>query len=105
VNALSSLFRSRRLWGLAGTALTLGALFLMLKELDVSGVMPDTQRIAQTIIEVWPHMPFFEVQKGPNPNGDGTYTYYTVPTRQFSQEELKQLGVTNVVAQPAKPKN
>ena len=75
--------------------------FVVLGRLDMSWAMPDTNRIARNIIKVWPQMPFF-VQKQQTDQGETVY--YTVSTHQFTQTELKQMGVTNAVAQPGKPR-
>ena len=102
---LSSLLKSTRLWGLAGTAVVLYFLvFVVLGKLDVSGIMPDTNEIARTFIVVWPRMPFFVVQKGPASNGTGQEIYYTVPSRQFTRQELARMEGTNLVAHPSVPK-
>jgi len=102
---LSSLLRSTRLWGLAGTALVLYFLvFVVLGKLDVSGIMPDTNAIARTFIVVWPRMPFFAVQKGPANDGKGREIYYTVPSRQLTRQELARMSATNGMAHPAEPK-
>ena len=102
---LTSIFKSRRLWGLTGTGLVLYVLvFVVFGNLDVSWLMPDTRRIARTMIEVWPQMPFFETQKQPTPDGKGEEIIYTVPTRQITPQELARMGVTNAATHPAPPK-
>jgi hypothetical protein len=106
---LYSFLKSPRLWGLAGTAVVLYFLvFVVFGKLDVSWLMPDTNQIARTLVSVWPRMPFFAVQKENvrdiNGQEQGQVIYYTVPTRQFTSKELAQMGVTNVVAHPARPK-
>ena len=94
--------RSTRLWGLLGTAVVLYLFFfVILGRLDMTWAMPDTNKLARNIIKVWPQMPFF-VQK--QQTSQGEVVYYTFSTRQFTQAELRQMGVTNAVAQPAKPK-
>jgi hypothetical protein len=104
VNRLASLFKSTRTWGLIGTAFVLYLLiFVVFGKLDVSWIMPDTNQIARTLIRAWPQMPFFTVQKQTAKSGDTTI-YYTVPTHQFTPQELRQMGVTNAVAHPATPK-
>ena len=79
-------------------------LFVVLGKVDMSWAMPDTTRLAKAMIEVWPHMPFFAVEKVSAANSDGTYIYYTVPTRQITPQELAKMGATNQDAQPARPK-
>jgi hypothetical protein len=106
---LYSVLKSTRVWGLMATAVILYFLvFVVFGKLDVSWFMPDTNQIARTFISVWPHMPFFSVQKqsvtGANGQDQGEIIYYTVPTRQFSQQELARMGATNGVAHPAAPK-
>lgn len=100
MNALVRLYRSTRFWGLLGTAVGLYVFFfVVLGKLDMTWAMPDTNKIARNIIKIWPQMPFF-VQK--QQTSQGEVVYYTVSTHQFTPAELKQMGVTNAVAQPAK---
>jgi hypothetical protein len=100
MTTLARIAKSRRLWGLLGTTVGLYVFFfVVLGRLDMTWAMPDTAKIARNIIKVWPQMPFF-VQKEKTDQGD--VVYYTVSTRQYTQAELKQMGVTNAVAQPAK---
>jgi hypothetical protein len=102
---LSSIFKSPRLWGLTGTGVVLYFLaFVVFGKLDMSWIMPDTNQIARTMIDVWPHMPFFAVQKESIAGGRGQVIYYTVPTRQFTPQELVRLGATNAAPQPAAPR-
>ncbi len=97
--------KSRRLWGLVGTALVLYFLvFVVFGKVNVSGIMPDTNLIARTLIQVWPRLPFFSVQKEAASDGKGQVIYYTVPTRQLTPKELAQMEGTNRVAQPKAPK-
>jgi hypothetical protein len=101
---LSSILKSPRLWGLTGTALVLYFLaFVVFGKLDVGWMFP-TQKIANAILEVWPRMPFFAVQRVSINDGRGREIYYTVPTRQFTQQELARMGATNGAAHPAAPK-
>ena len=105
MNPLYSLLRSRRLWGLTGTALVLYfVVFVVFGRVDVSWLMPPTTQIARAILDVWPRMPFFAVQKESVTGSNGREIYYTVPTRQFTPQELKRMGVTNGVAHPAEPR-
>ncbi len=98
------ILKSTRLWGLLGTAAVLWFIcFKVFGKADVSWFMPDTRQIARAVMDVWPKMPFFAVDREPAPDGKGEIIYYTVPTRQFSQKELAQMGVTNVVQKPAPP--
>jgi hypothetical protein len=93
------------LWGLSGTALVLYFLvFVVFGNLDVSWLMPPTDKIAQAIIEVWPRLPFFAVQTESVNGGKDREIYYTVPTRQFTPQELARMGATNAVAHPSPPK-
>jgi hypothetical protein len=101
---LYSILKSTRLWGLIGTALVLYLAFWPFRNVDMSWIMPDTNRMARTIIEVWPHLPFFAVQKEPVAGGKGEVIYYTVPTRQFTPQELARMGMTNAPPHPAPPK-
>ena len=102
---LYSILKSPRLWGLTGTALVFYFLvFVVLGRMDVSWMMPPTTQIANAILEVWPRMPFFMVQKESINGGNGREIYYTVPTRQFTPQELARMGATNTTAHPAAPK-
>ena len=53
-------------------------------------------------------LPFFAVQKESvtkaNGQTGGEIIYYTVPTRQFTPQQLAQMGVTNAIPHPAAPK-
>lgn len=109
MKSLYSILKSTRLWGLMGTALVLYVLvFVVCGRLDVSWLMPDTRQIARNLIEVWPRLPIFTVQKenmtGVNGQAEGQVIYYTVPTRQFTPQELARMGATNATIHPAVPK-
>jgi hypothetical protein len=102
-----SIVKSPRLWGLTGTAFVLYFLvFVVLGKLDMSWIMPSTDEIARTIIAIWPRLPFFEAEKGTmTVKGDtNEVIYYTVPTRQFTPQELAHMGVTNSIEHPVAPK-
>jgi hypothetical protein len=102
---LYSILKSPRLRGLTGTAFVLYFLvFVVFGKLDVSWIMPDTNQIARTLIDVWPQMPFFAVQKESVNGGKGQEIYYTVPTRQFTPQELARMGATNATAPLVAPK-
>jgi hypothetical protein len=99
MNALARLYKSVRFWGLLGTAVVLYVFFfIVLGQLDMTWALPDTDKLARNIINIWPQMPFF-VQKEQTQQGE--VIYYTVSTHQFTQAELRQMGVTN--AAPVKP--
>ena len=101
---MASIFKSRHLWGLTGTGIVLYfVVFVVFGRVNVGGIMPDTNRIAQTLIEVWPKMPFFAMEKVPINGGKGQEIYYTVPTRQITPQELARMGVTNATLHPAPP--
>jgi hypothetical protein len=105
LNLIKSFFQSRRLWGLTGTAVVLYFVaFVVFGKVDLSGIMPDTNKIARALIDAWPRMPFFAVQKEPAKDGKNEEVYYTVPTRQLTPQELAQMGVTNATAHPIAPK-
>jgi hypothetical protein len=94
--------KSTRLWGLLGTGIGLYLLlFVVLGKVNVSWLMPDTYGIARSIIHVWPQMPFF-AQNEHTPQGE--VTIYHVSSHLVTPAELKQMGETNAVAQPAKPR-
>ncbi len=102
---LFSILKSPRLYGLTGTAVVLYVIvFVIFGKLDMSWIMPDTNQIARTFIEVWPRMPFFAVQTQSVNGGQSREIYYTVPTRQLSPQELARMGVTNGTVHPAPPK-
>jgi hypothetical protein len=109
LNKIAAFSKSTRLWGLVGTGVALYFLvFVVLGRLDMSWIMPDTNQIARTLIEIWPRMPFFAVQKDTVKDAQGKdygqVIYYTVPTRQLTPQELARMGITNGVAHPAAPK-
>ncbi len=100
-----SILRSRRFWGLTSTAVVLYVMvFVVLGRIDMSWIMPDTNKLARIALDIWPRLPFFAVEKESTGDGGTNVIYYTVPTRQFTPQELRDMGVTNHVAQPAKPK-
>jgi len=102
---LYSILKSPRLWGLTGTALALYFLvFVVLGKLDVSWIMPPTDKIANALLEVWPRLPFFAVQTESINGGNGREIYYTVPTRQLTPQEIARMGATNGAVHPAVPK-
>jgi len=104
LNHLNSILKSRHRWGLAGTALVLYFLaFVVFGKVNVGWMLPDTDKFARTLIAVWPKMPFFTVEKEPVNGGKGEEVYYTVPTRQFTAQELAQMGVTNATVHTAQP--
>jgi hypothetical protein len=97
------------MWGLIGTGVALYLLvFVVFGKIDMSWIMPDTSQIARTMVEVWPRMPFFAVQKETvgeaRGKGEGQVIYYTVPTRQLTPQELARMGATNGIPHPAAPK-
>jgi hypothetical protein len=99
-----SILKSPRLWGLTGTALALYFLvFVVLGNIDVGWMFP-TQKIANAILEVWPRMPFFTVQKESINGGQGQEMHYTVPTRQLTPQEIARMEATNAAAHPVAPK-
>jgi hypothetical protein len=109
VKPIYSFLKSRRLWGLAGTAAGLYFLvFIVFGRIDMSWIMPNTNQLALRLIDDWRTLPFFDVRTEKVQSGkgheEGQYIYYTVPTRQFTAKELAQMGMTNAVAHPAGPK-
>lgn len=92
-------------------AMGIATLFLMLYivvigifgKVDISGLLPI--KLATTLQEAWPRMPFFAVDKEPVQGGQGEEVYYTVTTRLFSQAEIARMTAgTNRVTSPAAPK-
>jgi hypothetical protein len=105
LNRLGSFLKSRRLWGITGTAVALYFLvFVVFGRLDMSWVMPDTNQLARSVMIAWQDLPFFAVKKDAPDEGQGQAIYYTVPTKQFTAKELAQMGMTNAVAKPVAPK-
>ena len=103
LNRVASFFKSRRLWGIAGTAVGLYFLvFVVLGKLNMSWIMPDTNQLARSVMVAWQDLPFFTTKK--ETSDDGQYIYYTVPTKQFTAKDMARMGVTNAVAKPAAPK-
>jgi hypothetical protein len=68
---------------------------------DISGLLP--VKLATSLREAWPQMPFFAVDKESEP-GKGQEIYYTVPTRQLTPQELARMGKTNSATHPAAPR-
>ena len=102
---MASIFKSRRLWGLTGTGFVLSfVVFVVFGRINLSWIMPDTDRMARTLIEVWPRLPFFTLEKKPVNGGKAEEVYYTVPTRQLTPQEIVRMGATNGVARPAAPR-
>jgi hypothetical protein len=102
MNALPRFLKSTRLWGLLGTGVVLYVFFIyVLGRIDMTWAMPDTDRMARAIIKVWPQMPFF-VQTQQTKQGE--VVYYNVSTHLLTPAEMKQMGLTNAMAQPAKPR-
>jgi hypothetical protein len=93
----------RRALGLAATALGYYLLFwVVLAKVNV-GWLPQTNKMANAVIAFWQDLPFFTVEKGPDADGNGQVTYYTVPTRQVTRQELAQMMGTNAAPNPAPP--
>lgn len=57
---------------------------------DISSLLPTT--LARNIQVHWPDLPFFKTQKFVT--HDDTETFYTVPTRQLTPEEIARLKAT-----------
>jgi hypothetical protein len=99
----SRAFLRWRLLGLAGTALVYYLVFgVALAKVDVGWLLP-TDKMAREVIAFWRDLPYFTVEKGPAPNGDGQATYYTVPTRQVTPQEMAWMMGTNAMAHPVPP--
>jgi hypothetical protein len=93
----------RRVLGLAGTALGFYLVFgVLLAKVNVGWLLP-TDKMAGEVIVFWRDLPFFNVEKVPDANGNGEVTYYTVPTRQVTRQEMAQMMGTNAAANPAPP--
>jgi molecular chaperone DnaK (HSP70) len=105
VKAVYLILKSRHLWGLTGTAFALYFLvFVVLGNIDVGWMLP-TQKIANAILEVWPRLPFFAMQKESINGGKQQEIRYTVPTRQLTPQEIaRMMEATNAAAHPVQPK-
>ena len=64
---------------------------------DISGLLPI--KLATSIQNAWPRMPFFTVEQQPIDGGKGREIYYTVPTRQFTPQELARMENKKPAAQ------
>jgi hypothetical protein len=70
---------------------------------DITPILP--MQLATSIETHWPNLPFFNVQKEPVDDGKDQETYYTVPTRQLTPQEIAKLKATGPEpAAAAKPK-
>ena len=56
--------------------------------IDISPLLPE--KLAAAIQDAWPKLPFFQTQTETDSNGEQV-TYYTVPTRQFTPQELAEM--------------
>ena len=65
---------------------------------DISRFLPI--KLATTLQEAWPQMPFFTATQ--EPAHGGKVTYYTVPTRQFTPQELARMRSNQPGVPPAK---
>lgn len=89
--SLLSLFKWHRMVGI--TALSLVAYILVFRvfgDMDVSWIFPH-DKPGTTLRMHWPNLPFFTVTKETTPDGTSQETYYTVPTRQLTAQEIAQL--------------
>lgn len=99
---IKTFLKSRRVWGLLATGVVFYTIVSLLGRIDVTGIVPDTEKIARNIMEIWPRMPFF-AQKETTANGQ-TEIRYTIPTKQLTPQDLKLMGMTNSTTHPSPPK-
>jgi len=66
---------------------------------DISAWLPI--KLATSLQEAWPRMPFFTVQQQAGPDGQGQVIYYTVPTRQITPQELARMKVPPLPTKPS----
>jgi hypothetical protein len=64
---------------------------------DISGFLP--QETAKAIATRWPNLPFFKTQRQ-TLDDDQQETYFTVPTRQLTPQELAALMATGTKPKP-----
>ncbi len=68
-------------------------------KVDISHLMP--VKLAKSIQESWPQLPFFEVESEMVNDGKQKEIRYTVPTRQLTPEEV--LRFSQALSHPAPP--
>jgi hypothetical protein len=56
---------------------------------DITGLLPI--KLAASIQQAWPEMPFFSTAKTVSDDGKEKEVYYTVPTRQLTPQEVAKL--------------
>ena len=94
----AALFRWYRIVGIAALSLVAYFLaFVVFGKTDVSWLFPQSALRFQ-----WPDLPYFSTRHEVSSDGKTQATYYTVPTRQITPQELRQLSGTNQTARPAK---
>ena len=86
-----------RVMGISGLFLT-GYIVVIgiFGNVDVSPLLP--VKLAASIQEAWPRLPFFTVETDSINGGKGEVIYYTVPTRQLTPQELARMGKTKPAA-------
>jgi hypothetical protein len=96
---IPAFFKSYRLWGIAGLSLALYVLVIgVFGNIDISGFLP--VKLATSIQMEWPDLPFFSVEKHSINNGRNQETYYTVPTRLLTPQEIAQFKAGKKEAKP-----
>ncbi len=65
---------------------------------DISGYLPT--KLAASIQEAWPQLPFFDVNKEPVSGTGQEEIFYTVPTRQLTPQELARMQKPKVASKP-----
>ena len=83
-------YRWYRIMGITGLSLVLYIVAIgIFGNVDVSGWLP--MKLATSIQEAWPRMPFFSAEKRPVNAGQGQEVYYAVPTRQLTAQEIARM--------------
>jgi hypothetical protein len=98
--SLLSLFKWHRIVGIA--VLSVMAYFFVFQVfggMDVSWLFPH-DKPGTTLRMHWPNLPFFTVTKDTTPDGTSQETYYTVPTRQLTAQEIAQLEAGKKAGNP-----
>ncbi|MCE0483650.1 MAG: hypothetical protein LV479_05370 [Methylacidiphilales bacterium] len=91
-----------RLMGIIGLSLLIYIIVIgIFGNVDISRFLP--MKLAASIQDAWPRLPFFRTETESIDQGRGEIIYYTVPTRQFSSHEVAQMIGTNHTAHPSAP--
>jgi len=96
---IPAFLKSYRLWGITGLSIAAYTLVIgVFGNTDISGYLP--VKLAASIQEHWPELPFFSVSKEISSDGKKQEIYYTVPTRQITAQELARLDANKKNLKP-----